>query len=125
VNVKPFSSPSQCRLFLTEAEVLGWIGQALSGERLTYYRGFLALDRTHFTGRLSERDASELSRVADIAWLAAQHGLGHLVQKRNSAGNFDYVIVARENKADGLSALLRSLANRTSLAGKSEVADAA
>ena len=82
-------------LILTEIELCGWLGQAAPGDAIEYHRGVLALDRCRIGGRLSEQDATELSRVADRAWLAAQRGLVHLVQRRNGPDDYSYLLVAR------------------------------
>ncbi len=95
-------------LFLTQIELLGWLGQASPGEQLTYHRGFLALDRVPVGGRLSEAGARELSRVALLAWRAAETGGAHLLQRRLGPDEFGYVIVARERKPGALPALLEA-----------------
>jgi hypothetical protein len=85
-------------LIITEIELCGWLGQAAPGDVIEYHRGFLAMDRCRVGGRLPEQDATELSRVADRAWLAAEQGLAHLVQRRNGSSEFSYLIVARPRK---------------------------
>ena len=82
-------------LILTEIELCGWLGQAAPGDSIEYHRGFLALDRCRIGGRLREQDATELSRVADRAWLAAEGRLVHLVQRRNGQDDYSYLLVAR------------------------------
>src|SRR5688572_31626942 len=82
-------------LILTDIGLAGWLGQAAPGDAIEYHQGFLALDRCRIGGRLREQDATELSRVADRAWLAADRGLAHLVQRRIGSSEFSYLIVAR------------------------------
>ena len=85
-------------LLLTEVELSAWLGQAAPGDAIEYHRGFLGMDRCRVGGRLRDQDATELSRVADRAWLAAEQGLAHLVQRRNGSSEFSYLIVARPRK---------------------------
>jgi hypothetical protein len=85
-------------LILTEIELSAWLGQASPGNALVYHRGFLTMDRSRVGGQLREQDATELSRVADRAWLAAELGLADLVQRRNGPNEFTYLIVARRRK---------------------------
>jgi hypothetical protein len=103
------------RLLLTEIELLGWLGRAGPGEQLTYHRGFLALDRVPIGGHLSESGAHELSRVALLAWRAAEVGIADLIQRRLGPDDFNYLIVARERKSDALATLLNMNPDRTSL----------
>jgi len=74
---------------LTEIDFLGWLGQAMPGERLIYHRGQLALDR-------NVGSPDRLSRLADRAHWAATQGFVHLVQRRNGIKDFSYLAIARE-----------------------------
>ena len=106
-----FATPTS-RVLVSEVELLGWIGQASPGETLTYHRGFLALDRLRFGGRLSLAESIELSRVADTALRAADRGLVHLVQQRNDRDDYSYLIVARDKRSGAMAALIDAVANR-------------
>ena len=99
---------SQRCLLVKQIELLAWVSQANPGEELAYHRGFLAMDRVPIGNRLSESDAHELSRVATLAWQAAEIGIAHLVQRRLGPDDFSYVIVARERKPGALPALLEA-----------------
>jgi hypothetical protein len=80
---------------LTEIDFLGWLGQAMPGERLIYHRGLLAFDRY-------DRSHQGLSRLADRAHWAAARGFVHLVQRRHGMDDFSYLAIARE-RAGGVS----------------------
>jgi hypothetical protein len=80
---------------VTEAILCRWLGAAAPGDRLAYYRGFLAVDCDSSSDRLTQREKVELRRVARRAMLAAETGLAHLVQRRNGANDFTYFLVAR------------------------------
>jgi hypothetical protein len=86
-------APSQDRV--SETDLCRWLGAAAPGDQLVYHRGFLAVDRDPIAGRLTERERAELRRVARRAMLAAESGLADLVQRRNGAGDFTYVLIAR------------------------------
>jgi hypothetical protein len=78
------------RLLHVETSLLGWIRQASPGDVLENHRGFLALDRIHFGGRLRPEEADELSRIACIESRAEELGLVHLVQRRLGPDLFSY-----------------------------------
>lgn len=80
---------------LTEMDLCGWVGQAAPGDILEYHRGFLALDTMPHGTRLSERDRTELARVARRAWWAADRGLVYLVQRRHRFDDYSYLAIAR------------------------------
>ena len=86
-------APSQDRV--SETDLCRWLGAAAPGDQLVYHRGFLAVDGDPIAGRLSERERAELRRVARRAMLAAESGLADLVQRRNGAGDFTYLLIAR------------------------------
>ena len=87
--------PSRLSLTISEAELCTWLGEALPGAVLQYHRGFLAIDLVPHSGRMSDQDRAELHRVARRARWAAQKGLGHLVQRRHGADDYEYRLVAR------------------------------
>jgi DNA-directed RNA polymerase specialized sigma24 family protein len=83
------------RLTLTEVELCGWLGQAVPGDTLEYFRGFLVVDTTPYGSRLPENDRVELGRLARRALWASERGLAHLVQRRHGPDDYSYVIIAR------------------------------
>jgi hypothetical protein len=83
------------RLRLTEIEFCGWLGQAGPGDRIEYYRGFLAPDSMPAAQRLPERDCRELLKLARRALWAAEQNLLHLVQRRHGPDDYSYIAVAR------------------------------
>jgi hypothetical protein len=91
-NVTPIAPP---RGGITESDLCRWLGGAAPGDQLVYHRGFLARDCDPANERLTERERAELRRVARRARLAAETGLAHLVQRRNSPNDFSYLIIAR------------------------------
>jgi hypothetical protein len=98
---------STVRPRITEIELCAWLAQAVPDDVLEYHRGFLPLDRSRAGGRLRERDAIELSRVADRVWLVAELGLVHLLQRRNGPADYSYLLVARpRSSSQPLSELL-------------------
>ena len=80
---------------LTENELCAWLGAAAPGDQIAYHHGFLAVDCGPSLDRLSDRDRTELLRVARRARFAAEHGLAHLVQRRLGPDQFAYPIIAR------------------------------
>ncbi len=94
---------------LTEIEFCAWVAQAVPGDRLEYYCGFLVLDTFALFSRLDDQGRGELSKLAGRAFCAAEQGLVHLVQERIAPDRFAYVAIARPNPkaaAVSLSALL-------------------
>jgi hypothetical protein len=81
-------------LLVTEIGLWAWLAQAKPCDRLTYHRGFLALDTVPMTGRLLESERAELIRVAGRTWWASEHKLGHLVQVRCGSCDYEYLIIA-------------------------------
>ena len=94
-RTNPIARPtySSARSLLPSPSVLrSWIAEAKPGERLTYHRGFLALDRA--SG--SPPTAGERARLDVLAahvLAAAEVGLIHLMQRRLAAGTFHYIAV--------------------------------
>jgi hypothetical protein len=81
------------RSFLPSVGLLrNWINEAKPGERLTYHRGFLALDRAPGS-RLTERERVRLDILAKDMLAAAELGLLHLLQRRLVTGAFGYIAV--------------------------------
>jgi hypothetical protein len=80
---------------LTETMFCAWYGSAVPGDRIVYYRGFLAIDVSPFTFKLLDADRRTLLRVAERALQLAEDGLVHLVQRRMGEGDFTYIAIAR------------------------------
>ena len=78
---------------ITEAALVAWLVRAAPGERIVYWRGFLAVDRWS-----PRRDRHRLCSVARLAWGMAEKGWVHLVQQRVAPGVFDYIAIARPRK---------------------------
>jgi hypothetical protein len=97
---------------VTEVRLCGWIGEAAPGERLEYWRGHLALDRTPGSARLLEKDRLEVIRVVRRAFWAAERGLVHLVQQRHGPDNYSYLCIARPRPKDERRSLPEILAER-------------
>jgi hypothetical protein len=79
---------------MQESDLCGWLGEALPGDQLIYHRGFLAVDCNPATSRLVKPEQTRLGRVAPRARLAQELGLGRLVQRRHTDGEYSYIIVA-------------------------------
>lgn len=108
METTPFNTVRASRP-LSEIEFCAWVAQAVPGDRLEYHRGFLVLDIFPVFSGLSDTARSELSRLGSRAFLAAELGLVHLVQKRIGPDQFAYIAVARPKPkaaAVSLSALL-------------------
>ena len=82
-------------LVLTEVEFRQWLKSASPGDVIIYHEGFLALDADAEATRLPDRQRAELARVANCAWRAAEHGLIHLVQRRQGHSECRYIAIAR------------------------------
>jgi hypothetical protein len=85
-------------LHLPSAEVGKWREHAHPGDRLTYYRGFLAVDRDRLS-RLASHDRVALSTLADYVMSLASAGSVCLVQQRHGIGDYSYIVV--ENDRSG------------------------
>jgi hypothetical protein len=77
-----------------------WVAGAKPGERLKYYRGLLALDRSKATSSLKEAERRQLATVADQALALSHHGELHLFQERHGDGDYSYWAVARTSVRD-------------------------
>ena len=80
---------------ITEVELCTWLGSALTGDKLTYHRGFLTNDCHPSTSQLPKHQRTELARVARRAWAANEMGLAVLVQRRHGPKDYTYIIIAR------------------------------
>ena len=72
-----------------------WIKKAKPGERLTYYRGFLARDRVQGTTSLEKAERRKLTAVADHASALAGQGRLHLLQERHGDSDYSYWAITR------------------------------
>ncbi len=92
-----------------ETGLCTWLGRATTGERLIYYRGFLARDRSSAASQLHRRDQAELSRVARRALALAEAGLARLAQRRLGPDDYEYQIIVGPRVPIGGDALVRVL----------------
>lgn len=77
------------------AAFTAWLLRAQPGERLTYWRGHLAIDASALASHLPIEERVRLQDVSDLAWRMAQKGWIHLLQQRHGASDFSYVAVLR------------------------------
>ena len=80
---------------LTELALCTWLGAAAPGDSISYHRGFLAREVSPLTLMLPEPERLALVRLANRAWLLADAGLAHLLQRRHGEEDYEYLIVAR------------------------------
>lgn len=80
---------------MDEVAFCAWVAQAEPGAALVYHRGFLVVDTDKQCSRLSPSSRTDLRKLADAAFEAAQQGLVHLVQRRLATERFAYIAVAR------------------------------
>ena len=84
------------KVAMTEFDLCMWLGDAMPGDTLEYYRGFLAKDAWRGPGqRLREPERSVLERLASRARWASERGFAHLVQRRIAHEQFSYLVIAR------------------------------
>lgn len=80
---------------ISEIQFCAWVAQAKPGAALVYHHGFLVVDTDKQCSRLPPSARTDLRRLADAAFRAAQQGLVHLVQTRIATDRFAYVAIAR------------------------------
>lgn len=80
---------------LDEAALMAWLGTAASGDRIEYWRGFLAVDASATASKLEADDRRLLGRVAARAFRLAEQGKAHLVQRRHGEADYSYLLVVR------------------------------
>lgn len=80
---------------LDEAALMAWLGTAASGDRIEYWRGFLAVDASATASKLEPDDRRLLGRVAARAFRLAEQGKAHLVQRRHDEADYSYLLVVR------------------------------
>lgn len=78
---------------ITMRAFLGWLGEAVAGDRCIYHQGHLGIDRMPKLSRLAESVREELSRVADAALTAANAGEILLAQRRIGEGRVAYLAI--------------------------------
>ncbi len=80
---------------LTESALTAWLGAAMVGDRIEYWRGFLAVDASATASKLEADDRRQLGRVAARAFRLAEQGKAHLVQRRHGEADYSYLLVVR------------------------------
>jgi hypothetical protein len=80
---------------LDEAALCAWFGTAAAGDRIEYWRGFLAIDAGASQSSLQPDDRRRLGRVAARAFRLAEQGKAHLVQRRLGPGDYSYLLIVR------------------------------
>ncbi len=80
---------------LNEAALTAWFGAAAAGDRIEYWRGYLAIDANATASKLEPDDRRELGRVAARAFRLAEQGKAHLVQRRHGEADYSYLLVVR------------------------------
>jgi hypothetical protein len=80
---------------LDEAALMAWLGAAAAGDRVEYWRGFLAVDASAAASKLEPDDRRQLGRVAARAFRLAEQGKAHLVQRRHGEADYSYLLVVR------------------------------
>lgn len=94
---------------MTEIEFCAWLGQAMPGDRLEYYQGFLIVDAFPPPGWPPSAFQQALAQLRSRVFQAADLGLVHLLQQRLGDEHFAYLAIARprpRQAAASLSALL-------------------
>jgi hypothetical protein len=85
---------------MTPAEYLSWLSSARPGDRLVYWTGFLAVDRTKDGRRRTFAAALENGRLANCVLKSCERGDVHLVQ-RKIEGGYEYIAEKRARKTNG------------------------
>ena len=80
---------------LDEAALCAWFGAAAPGDRVEYWRGYLAIDTSPLGSKLEPDDRRQLGRIATRAFRLAEQGKAHLVQRRHGEGDYSYLLVVR------------------------------
>jgi len=83
---------------LDEAALCAWFGAAAAGDRVEYWRGYLAIDANPSASTLDAVDRRQLGRVAARAFRMAEQGQAHLVQRRHGDGDHSYLLVVRPRR---------------------------
>jgi hypothetical protein len=80
---------------LNEPALCAWFGTASPGDRIEYWRGFLAIDAGASQSSLQPEDRRRLGRVAARAFRLAEQGKAHLVQRRHGPNDYSYLLIVR------------------------------
>jgi len=80
---------------ISDNEFTAWLLRADAGERLTYWRGHLAIDASPLASQLRGEDRIHLGRLSGLAWEMAAKGWIHLLQQRHGPSDFSYVAIVR------------------------------
>jgi hypothetical protein len=80
---------------LDEAALTAWFSAAAAGDRIEYWRGYLAIDANPTGSTLEPDDCRQLGRVSARAFRLAEQGKAHLVQKRHGDADYSYLLVVR------------------------------
>ncbi len=87
--------PPCSSVLLDEAALTAWFSAAAAGDRIEYWRGFLAVDANPTGSKLEPDDRRQLGRIAARAYRLAEQGKAHLIQKRHSDADYSYLLVVR------------------------------
>jgi|GEM_PF-1451002 len=80
---------------LDEAALCAWFGAAAAGDRIEYWRGYLAIDASPLGSKLEPDDRRQLGRVSARAFRLAEQGKAHLFQRRHGEADYSYLLVVR------------------------------
>ena len=94
---------------MDEIAFCAWVAQADPGAALTYHQGFLVVDTDKTLSTLPPPSRTDLRRLADAAFRAAEHGLVHLVQTRIATDRFAYIAIARPRRQGAPASLAAQL----------------
>ena len=89
----PIPTPSQT--LLTEAAFCAWLGNAATGDAITYHRGALARETCPSLNLLPPDERVRLARLSGRALKLAEAGHVHLVQRRRGYEDYEYVAIVR------------------------------
>jgi hypothetical protein len=106
----PQDAPPTERTLIDEERFCDWVANARLGQRVEYYRGFLAYDRMPSTSILSEPDRRVLVAVAKRVMQVAADGRIVPLQARLADGEYSYIAAkTRHRPAGGRGRALRGL----------------
>src|SRR5262245_3729171 len=77
-----------------------WLQRAQDRDRFVYHVGTVASGTNHIGEVLAPAERQLLAEVANCAWVAAQQGHVHLLQRRLWDNCFEYFAVARPQPAE-------------------------
>jgi hypothetical protein len=94
---------------LTEAAFCAWLGNAASGDAITYHRGALARETCPSLNLLSADERVRVARLSSRALKLAEAGHVHLVQRRRGFEDYEYLAIARRRPRQISPLLLRRI----------------